>query len=163
VSRTRNTHRVDDLDGSTASQTVLFSIDHEQFEIDLNDDNAALLRDVFTPYIAAARPTRQRRHITSKSGDGKRREDAGSGKAPSETLAPVVALQSRRAAETSSGDVLGPELRNMATEVIDLLQEVLAAVKAALAEWIISLLVEVRHLAGIDAPIGQGAGGRSVS
>ena len=163
MSRTRNTHRVDDLDGSTASQTVSFGIDHKQFEIDLNDDNAALLRDVFRPYVAVARSTRQGRPITSKSGDDLRREDAGPGKAPSETLAPVVALQSRRAAENSSGDLLGAELRRMATEVIDLLQQLLAAAKAAAAEWIIELLIKVRRLAGIDAPIAQGACGRSVS
>ncbi len=50
---------VDDLDGSVlevgSGETVLFSLDGTAYEIDLNDDNAAALRDAFAPYIAAAR------------------------------------------------------------------------------------------------------------
>ena len=45
----------DDLDGREATQTVRFSLDGRDFEIDLNDQNAARFRKVFLPYIAAGR------------------------------------------------------------------------------------------------------------
>lgn len=46
---------VDDLDDSEASETVTFSLDGASYEIDLNEDNAAQLRDAFAPYVGAAR------------------------------------------------------------------------------------------------------------
>ena len=45
----------DDLDGSEASGSVEFALDGRNYEIDLNDENAAKLRDALAPYIAAAR------------------------------------------------------------------------------------------------------------
>ena len=44
---------VDDLDGGDAEETVKFALDGIQYEIDLSDKNAAKLRDVFAPYVAA--------------------------------------------------------------------------------------------------------------
>jgi hypothetical protein len=35
----------DDLDGSAATETVSFGLDGKTYEIDLNDKNAAKLRD----------------------------------------------------------------------------------------------------------------------
>lgn len=46
---------VDDLDDSEASETVSFSLDGTDYEIDLNDGHAAQLRDAFAPYVGAAR------------------------------------------------------------------------------------------------------------
>lgn len=46
---------VDDLDGGEAVETVPFALDGTTFEIDLNETNAAGLRDVLAPYVAAAR------------------------------------------------------------------------------------------------------------
>lgn len=46
---------VDDLDGSPASQTVRFALDGKDFEIDLNDENAAQLRGIFVEFKDAAR------------------------------------------------------------------------------------------------------------
>lgn len=43
----------DDLDGGTADVTVKFALDGLQYEIDLSDANAAQLRDMLAPYIAA--------------------------------------------------------------------------------------------------------------
>lgn len=45
----------DDLDGSEASETVSFALDGTSYEIDLNDANAAKLRDALAPYIGHAR------------------------------------------------------------------------------------------------------------
>lgn len=46
---------VDDLDGGTADETLTFSLDGVSYEIDLNHDNAARLRDVLAPYIGHGR------------------------------------------------------------------------------------------------------------
>jgi len=46
---------LDDIDGTTAAQTVQFGLDGVTYEIDLSDDNAAALRDELARYIAAGR------------------------------------------------------------------------------------------------------------
>lgn len=52
---------IDDLDGSEATQTVPFSLDGVEYEIDLSDDNAAFLRETLARYVAVSRPARTRR------------------------------------------------------------------------------------------------------
>lgn len=46
---------VDDIDGSDATQTVAFGLDGASYEIDLNDDNAAALREALAPYVGHGR------------------------------------------------------------------------------------------------------------
>lgn len=46
---------VDDLDGSEASETVSFGLDGTSYEIDLNDRNAAALREALSGYIGHGR------------------------------------------------------------------------------------------------------------
>jgi hypothetical protein len=46
---------IDDLDGSDASVTVSFALDGSEYEIDLNDEHAAQMRDTFAHYMGAAR------------------------------------------------------------------------------------------------------------
>ena len=46
---------VDDLDGSEATESVSFGLDGTSYEIDLNDKNAAKLRDTLAGYIGHAR------------------------------------------------------------------------------------------------------------
>lgn len=46
---------VDDLDGSEATETVSFALDGTTYEIDLNDDNAAALREALSGYVGHAR------------------------------------------------------------------------------------------------------------
>ena len=45
----------DDLDGGDATETVTFGLDGRTYEIDLNDKNAAALRDALARYVGAAR------------------------------------------------------------------------------------------------------------
>lgn len=45
----------DDLDGSEATETVSFALDGSAYEIDLNDDNAAKLREALAIYIGHGR------------------------------------------------------------------------------------------------------------
>lgn len=46
---------VDDIDETTASETVQFGLDGATYEIDLNDKNAKKLRDALATYVAHAR------------------------------------------------------------------------------------------------------------
>jgi hypothetical protein len=45
----------DDLNGGEATETVTFGLDGKSYEIDLNDKNAAALRNALAKYVAAAR------------------------------------------------------------------------------------------------------------
>ncbi|WP_435829277.1 histone-like nucleoid-structuring protein Lsr2, partial [Pseudonocardia alni] len=55
VARIETVQLIDDLDGATADETVAFTLDGKQFEIDLNAANAATLRDKLAPFVSAAR------------------------------------------------------------------------------------------------------------
>ena len=46
---------VDDLDGGDAAESVVFGIDGRTYEIDLNEEHAAELRDALAPFVGAAR------------------------------------------------------------------------------------------------------------
>src|SRR5207302_6008569 len=46
---------VDDLDGGSADETVTFSLDGTEYEIDLSDEHATALRGEVWKYVQAAR------------------------------------------------------------------------------------------------------------
>jgi hypothetical protein len=46
---------IDDLDGSTANETVDFGLDGSAYEIDLSSENASQLRDALANYVAHGR------------------------------------------------------------------------------------------------------------
>ena len=52
---------VDDIDGGEATQTVTFGIDGVTYEIDLNDEHAAALRESLAEWTGKARRTGGRR------------------------------------------------------------------------------------------------------
>lgn len=58
---------VDDLDGGPAEETVQFSLDGVSYEIDLNADNAAALRDAVAVYVGHGRRVGGRR-TSSRAG-----------------------------------------------------------------------------------------------
>lgn len=58
----------DDLDGSTATETVAFGLDDTSYELDLNAKNAAALRKTFERYLGAARKTTRSRTAKSRRG-----------------------------------------------------------------------------------------------
>ena len=58
---------VDDLDGTEAEQTVSFSLEGVDYEIDLSIAHAQALQDVMAPYIAAARRTGGRRAVRAST------------------------------------------------------------------------------------------------
>lgn len=74
------TQLVDDVDGTSATQTVRFALDGREYEIDLNDMNAAKLRKTLHPYAMAgrrlgARTGTSRRRTISPGGSGMTNEE----------------------------------------------------------------------------------------
>jgi hypothetical protein len=63
----------DDLDGSEASETVLFALDGVEYAIDLNDAHASELREAVTRFTKSARKTGGRAR-TSRPGSSNARE-----------------------------------------------------------------------------------------
>jgi hypothetical protein len=66
---------VDDIDGSEATETISFGLDGTTYEIDLNDKNAAALRDAVAAYVGHARKVgsasrRGRKSAASSSAGG---------------------------------------------------------------------------------------------
>jgi hypothetical protein len=62
---------IDDLDGSAAEESVKFSLDGVNYEIDLNKKNAAKLRTGLEPYVKAAKKLgRAPSHRVSARGRG---------------------------------------------------------------------------------------------
>jgi Lsr2 len=67
----------DDIDGGEATETVTFGLDGTSYEIDLNDENAAKLRDALAPYVGHGRkvgaaPRRGRKAAASSDGPSAR-------------------------------------------------------------------------------------------
>ena len=58
----------DDLDGSEAIETINFSIDGTEYEIDLNDAHATELRGALNKYTSVARKTTGRARPARKPG-----------------------------------------------------------------------------------------------
>lgn len=48
---------VDDTDGSDATSTVTFALDGVRYEIDLNEENASVMRSDFSKWTSPARRT----------------------------------------------------------------------------------------------------------
>ncbi len=74
---------VDDLDGSTADESVSFGLDGVQYEIDLSTENAAKLRSALEGYVNSARRVRKQ-----GQGQGRRLTAASVGNTP-ESLAKI--------------------------------------------------------------------------
>lgn len=83
-------HLVDDVDGSTAVETVSFSIDGAAYEIDVNKRNAKAIRSDFEKWAAHARKPRGKARTT--------RRRAGAAKTTSEA-ATVRAWAAERGVE----------------------------------------------------------------
>ena len=67
---------VDDLDGGDAVETVSFALDGVSYEIDLNEENAARMRDELAAWVGHARRTGGRSSSRSGAGRGARRSSS---------------------------------------------------------------------------------------
>ncbi|MEJ7795031.1 MAG: Lsr2 family protein [Nocardioides sp.] len=61
---------VDDIDGSDAVETVTFGLDGATYEVDLNDKNAAALREALAGYLGHARKVTNSRGRKTKTTTG---------------------------------------------------------------------------------------------
>lgn len=58
----------DDIDGSAATQTVTFALRGVEYEMDLNDENAAGLEEALAPFVTHARRVRSRKRSANRAG-----------------------------------------------------------------------------------------------
>lgn len=70
---------VDDLDGDDAAETVSFSLDGVDYEIDLNEANAEALRNELGRFIGAARRVSGRKNGGGRKSRGRRVASGGEG------------------------------------------------------------------------------------
>jgi hypothetical protein len=140
VGRSSRSQRVDDIDGSPAACTVAFALDGRRYEIDLNDHHAAALREVFAPYIAAARKVDAKRSATVAKAHGVRRRPPVTpapelAEAP---LAEVVPLPHRPESEPDLPD----RRRRLVTDFGELTRVFAVAVLATAADRLVGLLAK---------------------
>src|SRR4051794_41941126 len=84
---------VDDLDGSEGAETITYTINGQDYEIDLSEDNAEKFHDALEPYIQNSREVR-RQADTARRRDGRRR-NSGGGSSPGD-IPPVPAWAERQ-------------------------------------------------------------------
>ena len=72
---------VDDLDGDDADESVDFTVDNKRYQMDLSEKNAARLREILAPFIAAARRPSGATTPTRRSTTAARPSRAGAGTA----------------------------------------------------------------------------------
>ena len=79
MAKITNITLVDDLDGGRADETVTFTLDGKEFEIDLSAKHATELREAFAPFVGAARRASsgsgRRSYARVSSSSGKTREE----------------------------------------------------------------------------------------
>jgi hypothetical protein len=63
---------LDDLDGGPADETVSFSLDGNNYEIDLSEANASKLRDALSAYVSSARRAKRSRRAAGSTRGGAR-------------------------------------------------------------------------------------------
>ena len=62
----------DDLDGSEAIQTLNYTVDGQEYEIDLSEDNVQRFHAALEPFVEKSRPVERRVASTTRR-DGRRR------------------------------------------------------------------------------------------
>jgi hypothetical protein len=69
---------IDDIDGKAADETILFSLDGVQYQIDLSKRNAAKFRSSLEPFVSAGTKLGRASALGGRSRDGRRRGGARS-------------------------------------------------------------------------------------
>jgi uncharacterized membrane protein len=68
---------IDDLDGSEGAETISYTINGQDYEIDLSEDNAEKFHDTLEPYIQKSREVRRQAETARRGrGDGRRKSGA---------------------------------------------------------------------------------------
>jgi hypothetical protein len=67
----------DDLDGSEATQTLHYTVDGQEYEIDLSEENVQRFHEALEPFVSKSREVvRQPQPARRSRGDGRRRSSA---------------------------------------------------------------------------------------
>ena len=69
---------IDDIDGKPADETILFSLDGVQYQIDLSKKNAAKFRGSLEPFVSAGTKLGRASVLSGRGRDGRRRAGARS-------------------------------------------------------------------------------------
>ncbi len=69
----------DDLDGSEATQTLNYTVDGQEYEIDLSEENIQRFHEALEPFVSKSRPVERRLIPTPTRRTGQRRS-GGSGR-----------------------------------------------------------------------------------
>jgi hypothetical protein len=71
----------DDLDGSEATQTLNYTVDDQDYEIDLSEENIQRFHEALEPFVSKSRPVERRfiptptRRTGQRRSGGSRRDD----------------------------------------------------------------------------------------
>ena len=71
---------VDDIDGSTADETVTFALDGISYEIDLTEEHAKALRESFAEWVGHARRSGGRKTPARRGGTARASDSGDAGK-----------------------------------------------------------------------------------
>jgi nucleoid-associated protein Lsr2 len=71
---------IDDLDGSDGVETIRYSVDGKDYEIDLSEKNAERFRSTLREFIDVSREVEQPPVLTLTPGRARRRSTGGSGR-----------------------------------------------------------------------------------
>ena len=69
---------IDDLDESEGAETITYTVNGQDYEIDLSEENSQRFYDVLGPYIEKSRRVQRQAAPTPRRGD--RRRSSGSGR-----------------------------------------------------------------------------------
>lgn len=97
----QTTELIDDIDGSTATDTVEFGIDGKCYKIDLSKENAARLREALAPYIANGR------RVTSRK-SSRKTGSVSTGRAQRQKTAEIRKWAIKKGYTSSTRGRLGP-------------------------------------------------------
>jgi hypothetical protein len=70
MAQVREVRLIDDLDGGPAAETIDFSLDGRDYQVDLSEDNALKLRDSIAEFVAAARRAARGPRAGGRNGNG---------------------------------------------------------------------------------------------
>ncbi len=68
---------IDDLDGSEGAETIRYSVDGQEYEIDLSEKNAERFRSVLKEFMDVSRPVEQPPVLTLTPARATRRQSSG--------------------------------------------------------------------------------------
>src|SRR5688500_15424834 len=72
---------IDDLDGSEGAETITYTVDGQEYEVDLSEKNAEEFRSALQPYIDASRTVERPPVLTlTRARTGRRQSSGGSGR-----------------------------------------------------------------------------------